>query len=181
MSKNKFDWKATLATVAPGLATALGGPLAGLAVQQISNSLLGHPNGTEDELSQAMASGGADALLKMKQAQVDFDVKMEELGVQRYGIEVQDRSNARDMAKSNMLPQIILSLVFVGGYFTTLSALHGVLFQESEMNGQIVALFGALIGVFTREISGIMQFWFGSSSGSKEKTVHLANSTPAQM
>jgi hypothetical protein len=74
-----------------------------------------------------------------------------------------------------MMPQLVLSFVFIGGYFAAIFALHGVLFQTTEINDQIIALFGALIGVFTRELSGIMQFWFGSSSGSAKKTDTIAN------
>ena len=58
-----MDWKSVVRTVAPTLATALGGPLAGAAVQALSVALLGRPDGTEQEVAEAVLTGGADALL----------------------------------------------------------------------------------------------------------------------
>ena len=44
-----------LGQVAPTIATALGGPLAGVAVKTLSNVLLGHENGSEDEVKATKA------------------------------------------------------------------------------------------------------------------------------
>jgi len=49
-----FNWKSILGTVAPGLATALGGPLAGMAVQAVSNAVLGKQDGSDDEIAAAI-------------------------------------------------------------------------------------------------------------------------------
>lgn len=48
-----FDWKAIVKTVAPALGTALGGPLAGTAVKVLSEALLGHSDGKEEEIARA--------------------------------------------------------------------------------------------------------------------------------
>ena len=45
------DWKDVIGAVAPTIATALGGPLAGAAVKTLSNVLLGHEKGTESDAS----------------------------------------------------------------------------------------------------------------------------------
>lgn len=37
------DWKDVISSVAPGLATAFGGPLAGAAVKVIADKVLGTP------------------------------------------------------------------------------------------------------------------------------------------
>lgn len=173
-----IDWKEVAGTVAPGIATALGGPLAGIATQILSDKLLGKSDGTQDEVATAILTGGADALLKVKQAENEFRIKLKELDVKLEEIYATDRVSARDMAKTNMVPQITLSVIFIGGYFITLFSLHGLLFNGEPMNKEIMVLAGSLVGVFTRELSGIMQFWFGSSVGSKEKTAALANSSP---
>jgi hypothetical protein len=172
---NKTDWKATLGTVAPTVATVLGGPLAGVAVGMIAKALGMGPGATEQDLEQAVLGATPDTLLRLKEVENQFTLEMERLGVDVEKIHAGDRSSARELAKTNMTPQIVLSFVFIGGYFAAIFALHGVLFQTAEINDQIIALFGALIGVFTRELSGIMQFWFGSSSGSTKKTDHIAN------
>ena len=87
-----MDWKSIVRTVAPTLATALGGPLAGAAVQALSVALLGRPDGTEQEVAEAVLVGGTDALLKVKQAEADFAVKMREL-------DIRDLASARELAK----------------------------------------------------------------------------------
>lgn len=162
-----MDWKKTLATVAPALATALGGPLAGVAVGMATKALGVDPG--EDALSTAIASGNPDVLVRLREVNTQFEKDMAALGVDLERIHAGDRASAREMAKTNMVPQIALSFVFIGGYFGAMFALHGVLFQAQEINGQVATLFGALIGIFTRELSGIMTFWFGSSAGSKTK------------
>jgi hypothetical protein len=168
-----MGWKETLGTVAPALATALGGPLAGVAVGMAAKALGLGDGATEDDIAAAVASGNPEVLLKLKQADLDFKKEMKALDIDLERIHAGDRVSARDLAKANMLPQILLSIVFIGGYFAAMFALHGVLFEANEINPQVTTLFGALIGVFTREMSGIMQFWFGSSSGSKDKTKQM--------
>lgn len=49
-----IDWKEIVRAVAPTLATALGGPLAGVATSEISNAILGKSDGTEAELGDAL-------------------------------------------------------------------------------------------------------------------------------
>lgn len=168
-----MDWKKTLATVAPTIATALGGPLAGVAVNMATQAL-GLTESSPEALEQAVVGASPETMLRLKEVDNAFKLEMERLGVDLERIHQADRASARDMAKQNMWPQIALSIVFIAGYFGAMFALHGVLFETKDINGQLMALFGSLIGVFTRELSGIMQFWFGSSSGSKEKTKAMA-------
>lgn len=167
-----MDWKKTLAAVAPTIAAALGSPLAGAAVL-VATKALGLSENTEEALQAAVMGADPDALARLKEIDNQFRKDMRALDVDIARIDQADRVSARDLAKANMWPQILLSIVFVGGYFGAMLALHGVLFETSEINPQIIALFGALIGVFTRELSGIMTFWFGSSSGSKEKAAKM--------
>ena len=43
-----------LGSVAPSIATALGGPLAGMATKALSQALLGNEDGSEDDLQVAL-------------------------------------------------------------------------------------------------------------------------------
>ena len=168
-----MDWKSTLATVAPAIATALGGPLAGVAVQMAGKALGLGDGATESDVEAAVLSGNPDVLVRLREVNTQFERDMKALDIDLERIHAGNQASAREMAKTNMLPQIVLSFVFIGGYFGAMFALHGVLFQAQEINGQVATLFGALIGIFTRELSGIMAFWFGSSSGSKAKSDKL--------
>ncbi len=53
-----------LAQVAPTIASALGGPLAGLAVKTLSSALLGTEQGSEQEVAAALSSATPDQLAK---------------------------------------------------------------------------------------------------------------------
>ena len=153
--------KKLIATLAPTVGTALGGPL-GAAAGAVLADAMGVP---ESELDKAIATD-PNAAAKIRQAELDFETKMEELGIRRQEIEAMDRASAREMAKQNMWPQIVLSTVFIMGYFV---ALDYVLTDMGELDDKVQVMAATLLGLFTREIPTIMQFWFGSSHGSKSK------------
>jgi len=169
-----FDWKKTLATVAPGLATALGGPLAGLAVQSISTALLGKPDGTDDEIEVAMQTGGMDSLVKLKQVENDFVVKMRELEVDVERIHQTDRASARDrqVKTGDKTPAILAAVILIGffgilGYMLT----HGI----PENGGEaLLVLLGSLGAAF----GSVVAYYYGSSKGSADKNALLYRSAP---
>lgn len=66
-----------LKTVAPGLATALGGPLAGAAVGFIA-SRFGVP---VDKVQEVVAGMSPDQLIRMKELDLDFQKSMAENGI----------------------------------------------------------------------------------------------------
>jgi len=77
----KGGWKSLVRAVAPALATALGTPLAGLAVAAISDAVLGKPDGSEQEVEAALAVAGPDVLLRLKDADRAFTLRMRELDI----------------------------------------------------------------------------------------------------
>jgi hypothetical protein len=166
-----FDWKAIVGAVAPALGTALGGPLAGLAVSAISDALLGKPNGTEGEISAALVAGGPDALLKLKQADQAFSVRMRELDIDLERLHQGDRASAREReAKTgdSWTPRLLAGLVTVG-FFGVL----GYLLTEGkpETGGDaLLVMLGALGGAW----ASIISYYFGSSASSAEKNALLA-------
>lgn len=161
------DWRSIVGTLAPTIATALGGPLAGTATKFLSNALLGNDDATEHDLEAAILGATPDQLAELRKIDNSFKLEMKRIDVDVYALEVDDRKNARDMAKTNMLPQIILSTIFIGGYFMIVWMLFSgqVIIDES-----IRDMSNILLGVLTANIPSIMQFWFGSSHGSKQKT-----------
>lgn len=110
-----FDWKAVVKTVAPGLATALGGPLAGLAVTAIGEAL-GVSEPTQEKIQQALAGATPDDLLKIKAAEQTFQVKMRELDVDLVRIGVSDRDSARQReaaTKDTLTPRFLAAVVVI--------------------------------------------------------------------
>lgn len=160
-------WKDILGSIAPALATVVGGPMAGTAMKFLSNKLLGKEDATEEELSQAIMGATPEQLAKIKQIDADFKVQMEQIGVDIFALEIDDKKDARALAKLNMWPQVILSVIFIGGYFSIVALLINGKITIPNEQLQIVTV---LIGVLTAGVANIMQFWFGSSHGSKTKS-----------
>lgn len=162
-----FDWKATLATVAPALATALGGPLAGVAVGMATKAL-GLPESTQEALQAAVMGGGPDTLLKLKECDNHFTIEMERIGVDLERVHAGDRSSARDLAiKTNILPQMILATIFVSGFVYVLNLLFS---GEQTVHESMKETAIYLLGILSGGIAQIMNFFFGSSSGSMRKS-----------
>lgn len=165
------DWKKILATVAPTIATALGGPMAGFAMHTVSNAILGHENGTEDEIASAISISGPDALLKIKEAENAFAIRLKELDIDLERIGVDDRSSARERESktgdSNTL-RVIAAMV-VGGF---LICVWFVLTGQAKglSDPAIAATIGTLIGYVSAKADQVVSYYFGSSRGSQLKT-----------
>lgn len=162
-----MGWKDIVASVAPVLGTALGGPFGGMAAKFLSKSLTGDENAGEDVLEEMVQGANPDLMFKIKQLDADFKLEMKRLGLKEEQLIVEDRQDARKLFSVDKRPQIILSGVFIIGYFILVYTLvTGKFIVPTEQ----VALMSTLIGVLTAGVANIMQFWFGSSSGSKDKT-----------
>lgn len=161
-----MSWKKIVGNLAPTIATALGGPLAGTATKFIASELLGNESATEKDVEAFISNANPDQLAKLRQIDNDFSIKMAELDIDVFELEVKDRDSARSLAKVNMLPQIVLSALFILGYF----AIVGILFSGAVIIDESIRdMSNILLGVLTANIPSIMSFWFGSSHGSKTK------------
>lgn len=163
-----FDWRETLAAVAPTIATAIGGPFAGVAVKMVADKL--GIESSESALQEAVASGNPDVMLQLKQVDADFKIKMRELDIKEQQLNVDNTKSARSLFSVNKWPQITLSAIFIVGYFAVLIYLFS---GSVKMNDDTKGILTLLLGLITREVPTIMQFWFGSSVGSKEKSEEL--------
>jgi len=172
----KFNWRALVGTVAPTLGAALGGPLGGMAGSVIAKVVLGKDKASEGELAAAMANATPEQLLALKKADQDFAVQMKQMDVDVFRLETADVQSARSLYAVNYWPQIVLSILFIGGYFVILWAyLTGKVIVAPEVKDTATVL----IGIMSASVTAIMGFWFGSSFGSREKTAALAASSPA--
>lgn len=162
----EFDWKKTLAAVAPVLASALGSPVAGTAMQLLAKEWLGKEDAAMDEIAAALIKATPADLRQLKELDQQFKKDMASLKLQVYQEDAKDRASARTMALKNMGPQIALSILYTIGYIIVLWVF---------MSGKTVIApgtetpFSIVLGVLTSAQVQILNFWFGSSSGSKEK------------
>jgi len=163
-----------LGSVAPTLATALGGPLAGLAVKSLSKALLGAEDFSEEAVMEAMATASPEQLSAVKKIDADFKVQMKSLDIDLERIAVDDRKSARTMQTEtkDWIPRALAISVTLG-YFGIIAY---VLVSGLPMNGSEVLLM--LLGTLSAGWTGVMAFYFGSSSGSQKKDARIHNSIP---
>jgi hypothetical protein len=166
-----MSWKSIVGTVAPGIATMLGGPLAGMAVRALGSALLGDENASEDAVETAVLQANPEALAKVRVADKELTAKLAQAGVDLERMAKEDRAGARAMAISTTLkPQVILAGIFIAGFVAILWTVFSGQIALDDTGGKIAMM---LIGILAAGVTQIMNFFFGSSSGSKEKTILL--------
>lgn len=166
----KFDWKKVVGTVAPTLATALGGPLAGIAVKTLATQLLGNSEATEEDVSAAIAGADPQTLLKLKQIDAEFKKTMIDAGVKLEEIAAGDRDSARkrEVDTHDSWTPRILAAVVVTGFFVCVYAILGG--HVSDMKDPLIAgLIGTMVGYTSAKADQVISYYFGSSASSKAK------------
>lgn len=165
-----------IGSVAPTIATALGGPVAGMAVKAVSGALFGHDGASKDEIMTALANPTGDQLAALKKIDADFAVQMKALDIDLERIMAADRDSARDMQKEtkDWIPRALAVSVTVGFFAILLYMLvYGL---PTTGNEALLLLLGALQTAW----GGIIAFYFGSSSGSQKKDQMIYNSKPLE-
>jgi hypothetical protein len=155
-----MDW---LRQIAPTIATAMGGPLAGMAVSVISKAIGVDPDKVGDMISNNKLT--AEQIAQVKIAEIELQKQAQELGLNFEKLEVEDRKSARDMqaATRSMMPPLLAGSVTIGFF-----GIMGMMFngQVDSSNPAILMMLGSLGTAWT----GIISYYFGSSAGSQAKT-----------
>ena len=169
-----MDWKSLVRNVAPTLATALGGPMAGMALTVVSNAVLGKPDGTDSQINMALA-GDPNLVLKLKTADQEFDVQMKELDIDLERINAEDRASARQrQVETGDKTPAILAYLLTLMFGLALAALFFL--PIPEQNKAVIYL---MIGSLGTAWIGAMVYYHGSTSGSAKKNKLLAGMRPA--
>jgi len=156
--------------IAPTIATALGGPLAGMATELIGKTL----GISSDEVNTAINSNKltADQIASLQQAEIALKAKAQEMGLDFEQLATQDKKSARDMqmtVKSWIPP--ILAIGITIGFF---GIMYGMMTGKVTSSEALMMLLGSLGTAWT----GVISFYFGSSASSQAKDVLLHQSTP---
>ena len=151
--------KDLLKSIAPTIGTAIGGPLAGQAVQAISNALLGHPNGTQEEVEVALQNATPDQLAELKRIELDFKAKMKALDIDLAKVNASDRDSARTrnaiMKDSTPTILAISTLVAFFGY------IGAVTFVDHTAD---LGLINVAVGWLGGSASAVISYYFGASA-----------------
>jgi hypothetical protein len=161
------DW---LAKVLPTIATALGGPLAGVAVNFVADKL-GLDEKTSEAVQAAIQGASPEQFAQLRQIDADLQKFFVGQGIKLEEIAAADRASARDReAKTGdtWTPRL-LAIGVTLGFFGVLGYLL-VSGKPATGGDALLVMLGALGGAW----ASIVAYYFGSSAGSAEKSALLA-------
>ena len=161
-----------LSQIAPTIATAIGGPLGGLAYEAVSKVLGVNQDDAKKMLEDGKLSG--DQIAAIQQAEIQLKAQEEQLGLNFAKLSVEDKKSARDMqiATKSWVPPVLAVAVTIGFF----SILTGLMLGGVAHGTEIDIMLGSLGTAWT----GIIAFYFGSSASSQSKDSMIFNSTPTK-
>ncbi len=170
--KKALPWIGTAASAATGT------PFPAMAAKAISAALGGQEVKPDLEsigkaVQEAMLS--PEKVVELQKAEMEFKIKMEQLNIENIQVLEQiaagDRDSARkrEMTVKDRMP-MILGLSVVIGFFSIL--IYVMAAGVKTGSEEVVYL---LMGSLSASFGGVVQYYFGSSAGSAEKTRIMQN------
>ncbi len=169
-----MDWLKTLKTLAPTVAAALAGPLAGEAV----TALIGIVGGAgQEDVRKAIESGRltAEQISQLRQLELQFQENERERGFKYAELAFKDRDSARQAnvtggtQKALFWLSVVLLVLCLGTEIAVL--VKGLPQGTSEL------VVGRVLGLLDAIAMTVLAYWYGTSSSSAVKTELLATST----
>jgi hypothetical protein len=156
------NWKDVVRNVAPALGTALLGPAAGAALRVVSTALLGKPDATEAEVEARIANWTPADEIALRTAEQQFTLGLLEKVAAAEAIDAGDRASAREREKGvkDWTPQALGCVTFAA-FFTILFLM--IAHPIPAANAQVINI---MLGVLGAALTQILNYYFGSSSGS---------------
>lgn len=174
------DWKSILGQIAPTFATAIGGPAAGIAVNFFAKQLLGsEPESTEEGLKAieaAVLGASPEQLANIKQIEANFKIEMKRLEINVYELDVENQKSARESGDRVLhIPQAVLTLITVTGFFALMMFMLGGEFEVDEVTDRFLYM---MVGSLLTYVSMIFRYWFGGSQTDERNLEKIYNSVP---
>ena len=169
-----------LKKIAPTVASALLGPLGGVAVSAIG-SILGVPDATQEKIAEVIKSGQltAEQLGELRKLELQYQNDEKERGFRYADLEFRDRDSAR---KANVEGGVQGHMFWLSVTLlcVTLGCEVAVLFfgyPDQKIPEMVV---GRILGLMDAVCMMVLTYWYGTTSGSLAKTNLLAQSTPVK-
>ena len=154
----KFDAiKGLVGELAPTIGAALGGPVGGAAAGMLANVLGCDP--TPQKIERALQQATPEQLAEIKKAELDFEVRMQELEVDVFALETKDIQDARKNFARDWTARVIglVMVFFFCGYIAMITIM------PPEQNS--MELINLVLGYMGGLVSAVVSFYFGSSQG----------------
>ena len=174
-----MDWLGTLKSLAPTVASALAGPLGGVAVSAIGG-LLGVTDATQDKIADAIQSGQMtpEQISQLKALELQYQNDEKERGFKYAELVFKDRDSAREANVQGGTQRHLFWLSL-----TLLSATLGcemlVLFKGYPASASEIIV-GRVLGLMDSVALMVLAYWYGSSNGSSQKSELLARNLPTR-
>ena len=78
-----------------------------------------------------------------------------------------DTKKQTTMSSGILLPQLLLSTLFICAYA---ALVYVIVIGDVQTSDSTMPVLLIIVGSLTSSMTSVMSFWFGSSSGSKEKS-----------
>ena len=149
--------------LAPSVATAVGGPLGGLAVTALASKF-----GVADDVA---------AVAKAIAGDPDAATKLAEIDLHQFQAESEDRDSARQRetavaaAGGSTLAQLVVPILALGTVSMTFIFIGILLFKVIDTAQQQLVIFA--LGYATAAAQQVLSYYFGSSKSSQDKTTAL--------
>ena len=174
-----FDLKSLLGSIAPTVATALGGPLAGSAVAAIGEAL-GLKDATAKSIETAFMEGKltADQISELKKLEMQFKNDESERGFKYAELTMNDRASARAASVSGGTQIHLFWMSIVLLIITLGTEVYVLLSGYPEGLSEIIV--GRVLGLMDAVAMMVLAYWYGTNSSSARKTELISMSDPVK-
>lgn len=182
-----MEWKdiaEQVMKIVPGIGHVLGAVVPGAALAGDMVGIIGKAFGlgtdevTPDAIAQKLQQD-PEANLKLMVAENEYKLKIREQEIAELKVIIEDKQSARSMAiettkATGKRDGNLYALAWLGilGYLALIVYLIG--WGLPKMTPELALMLGNLIGIVGAKYSSIYDYFFGSSSGSREKNTLLA-------
>ena len=149
--------------LAPAVATAVAGPLGGMAVSALAGKF-----GVEDSVA---------AVAKAIAGDPEAATKLAEIDLRQFQAENEDRNSARireaavAAAGGNHFSQLVVPVLALGTVALTFVFIGILVFKKIDTEQQQLVIFA--LGYATAAAQQVLSYYFGSSKSSQDKTAAM--------
>ena len=151
-----------LKSLAPTIASAAGGPMAGMAVKMAAKKLGLPDTATANEIVD-LIEREPDKAVMVREADKDFKNRIREMEIdlESFKTEVEDRKDARENFATDWTPKVfsVLTLLLYGAFVMIVT-----LMPHDQNDETIISL---VLGQLSGILGTAAAFFYGSSSGKK--------------
>lgn len=178
-----MSWQQTLLKLAPTVASALGGPLAGAAVVALGE-IFGVSEPTQEKIKEIIEGGQmtGEQLSAIKTLELRLKAEEQERGFRYAELEIRDRESARArdsaLAHAGIKNYRADSMYFLS--VVVICVLVYLTWIDGGINEYVKGIITLVLGRFLGYLDNIYNFEFGTTRGSALKSELLAKASPVK-